>query len=147
MHYIEIKDETYDKIKRVDDYMRISKKEGGRFRSINSIIESVIDFIVDYKGITDKELQPKEIDSKKNMLSYEGRLDNNLSKELKKQLKSVAKGMVKENMINSKPTYNEFLEILLRDYVKSNPQLEKYIHIDEILHIQFQVNKMRDREW
>lgn len=143
---IRVKDEMQDKLDIIETYMRRVKDNPEQFYSQGSLVNQAIDYFMEQKGISHKHMESNKLQNEKQVLKHM-RVDTNIPKSVRSNIKNLCKGMVEENMIEKKPKIQEFLSILIKDYVQANPQLKQYMNIDENLKQRIEIENIKNKRY
>jgi len=124
---------TKDRMEFAAKCMKMKRKELNTFYSHNYIINRLIEEYLDKINIEPMKdnLSETYLDTQKRVLE-KNRIDVNLSKTTKDDLKSFAKALLKKNVVDRKLNYEDIVEFLLKYYLISHPGFA-----DEILEYRY----------
>lgn len=132
--------ETKQQLDFAGNCMKIRKKEPNAFYSQQYIINRLIEEYLDKIKVKpmDKDTKEYEIKASERFLQSK-RIDINLKKITKEDLRALAKALLKRKIVDRKMNYDDIVVLLLNKYLELYPELGN--DLLEFRHIQGQIGQ------
>lgn len=133
---------TKQKLNFAGKCMKIRKKEPNAFYTQQYIIYKLIQEYLDKIGIEPMSEDTKEYDIKSSERYLQSkRIDINLKKVTKEDLKGLSKALLKRKMVDRKLNYDDVVVLLMNKYLELYPELA-----DDLLEFRYINQKMGMKE-
>lgn len=125
--------ELKDKVRIVSKIFN-EKTKTTDFRSEEYILDILCNEYMKDNGVDmSKPITRQDISIKENIITKNGRLDNNFSVDLKNTLKNLSRGCKELGITVKKLDYDELIFNIIEFYVEKHPELEPYMLEDRFI--------------